>query len=72
MKSPKPQKQEKTGQEVAAENRQARQLDEEIGKSEKSFKALARGKIGAKSLLSKSDGKVSAMKPAEKKKTLIK
>ena len=71
-KSPK--KAEKTGQEVAAEQRQARQLDEEIGKSEKSLKALSRGKIGSKSLLSSSGDKSmsTAIKPAEKKKSLIK
>ena len=74
MKSPKPQKAEKTGQEVAQEQRQARQLDDEIGKSEKSFKALARGKIGAKSLLSDGDSKnkSTAIKTPEKKKSLIK
>ena len=74
MKYPKPQKAEKTGQEIAQEQRQARQLDDEIGKSEKSFKALSRGKIGAKSLLSDGDSKnkSTAIKTPEKKKSLIK
>jgi len=60
----KPQKAEKTGQEVATEQRQARQLDEEIGKSEKSLKALARNKIGKQSLLR--DGPKKAAKEAIK------
>jgi hypothetical protein len=68
----KPQKAEKTGQEVATEQRQARQLDEEIGKSEKSLKALARNKIGKQSLLSKSKAPTTGIKAPEKKKSLIK
>ena len=56
MKETKAQKIEKTGAEVAAEQRQSKQLDEEIGKSEKSFKALARGKLGAKSLIGNKTG----------------
>ena len=68
----RPKKEEKTGQEVATEQRQARQLDEEIGKSEKSLKALARGKIGTQSLLSKSKAPTTGIKAPEKKKSLIK
>ena len=40
-----------TAEETALVQRQQRQLDQETRKSEKSFKALARGKLGAKSLL---------------------
>jgi hypothetical protein len=45
-KAPKP-----TAQEVAVTQRQQRALDEEIGEQEQRFKALARGKLGASSLL---------------------
>ena len=45
-KAPKP-----TAQEVAVTQRQQRALDEEIGEQEQRFKALARGKLGAASLL---------------------
>jgi hypothetical protein len=45
-KAPKP-----TAQEVAMDIRQKQALDEEIGEQEQRFKALARGKLGASSLL---------------------
>lgn len=51
-KAPKP-----TAQELAVVERQSRQLDEEMEESEKRLKALARGKLGAKSLLAKSASK---------------
>ena len=41
----------KTSEEVARERLQSRQLDKEIGEGEQRFKALARNKLGAKSLL---------------------
>ena len=44
-------KPKKSSEEVARERLQARQLDEEIGEGEQRFKALARDKLGAKSLL---------------------
>jgi hypothetical protein len=55
MKSPKAP--EPTAQELAVIERQSRQLDEEMEESEKRLKALARGKLGAKSLLAKSAAK---------------
>ena len=45
-KAPKP-----TAQEKAVEMRQQRALDEEIAEQEQRFRALARGKLGAASLL---------------------
>lgn len=44
-------KPKKTSEEKARENLQARQLDQEIAEGEQRFKALARNKLGAKSLL---------------------
>lgn len=49
MKRPKAP--EPTAQELAAEQRTSRMLDEEIEESEKRLKAAARGKLGASSLL---------------------
>lgn len=51
---------EKTAEQVAMENRQRRQLNEEIGASERRLKAVARGKLGKRSLLSQ------PMQPAAK------
>lgn len=45
-KAPKP-----TAQQIAVERRQAAALDEEIREQEERFKAMARGKLGVKSLL---------------------
>jgi len=45
-KAPKP-----TAQQVAVERRQTAMLDEEISEQESRFKAMARGKLGQKSLL---------------------
>jgi len=45
-KAPKP-----TAQQLAVERRQAAALDEEIREQEERFKAMARGKLGTKSLL---------------------
>jgi hypothetical protein len=45
-KAPKP-----TAQQIAVERRQAAALDEEIREQEERFAAMARGKLGAKSLL---------------------
>lgn len=45
-KAPKP-----TAQEIAVERRQTAMLDEEISEQESRFKAMARGKLGQKSLL---------------------
>lgn len=45
-KAPKP-----TAQQVAVERRQAAALDEEIAEQEERFRAMARGKLGTKSLL---------------------
>ena len=47
----KAKKPKKSSEEVARERLQARQLDKEIGEGEQRFKALARNKLGAKSLL---------------------
>lgn len=52
MNKPKAKKPKKTAQEKALEKRQIIQLDDEIEESERKFKALARGKLGAQSLLS--------------------
>ena len=54
MKRPKTP--EPTAQEKAVVERQSRMLDEEMEESEKRLKALARGKLGSKSLLAKSGG----------------
>ena len=51
MKRPKTP--EPTAQEKAVVERQSRMLDEEMEESEKRLKALARGKLGSKSLLAK-------------------
>ena len=45
-KAPKP-----TAQQIAVERRQAAALDEEIREQEERFRAMARGKLGTKSLL---------------------
>ena len=49
MKSPKAPK--PTAQQIAVERRQSAALDEEIAEQEARFAAMARGKLGAKSLL---------------------
>jgi len=49
MKSPKAPK--PTAQQIAVERRQAVALDEEIAEQEERFRAMARGKLGTKSLL---------------------
>jgi hypothetical protein len=49
MKSPKAPK--PTAQQIAVERRQAMALDEEIAEQEERFRAMARGKLGTKSLL---------------------
>ena len=46
-KAPKP-----TAQQLAVERRQSMALDKEIEEQEQRFKAMARGKLGTKSLLS--------------------
>ena len=51
MKRPKAP--EPTAQELAVVERQSRQLDEEMEENEKRLKAIARGKLGSKSLLAK-------------------
>ena len=51
MKRPKAP--EPTAQEKAVVERQSRMLDEEMEESEKRLKAIARGKLGSKSLLAK-------------------
>ena len=53
----RPKAPEPTAQELAVVERQSRQLDEEMEESEKRLKALARGKLGSKSLLAKSAAK---------------
>ena len=55
----KPKKEPKTAEELAAETRNKRLLDEEIEKSEEKFAALARGKLGNVSLLSGAPRNVS-------------
>lgn len=57
-KAPKP-----TAQELAVDQRQSRMIDEEIAEGEKKLKAVARGKLGASSLLA-GTGKTKA--PAAK------
>ena len=54
MKRPKTP--EPTAQEKAVVERQSRMLDEEMEESEKRLKALARGRLGSKSLLAKAGG----------------
>ena len=54
MKRPKTP--EPTAQEKAVVERQSRMLDEEMEENEKRLKALARGKLGSKSLLAKAGG----------------
>ena len=49
MKSPKAPK--PTAQHIAVERRQSAALDEEIREQEERFRAMARGKLGTKSLL---------------------
>ncbi len=49
MKSPKAPK--PTAQQIAVERRQSAALDEEIAEQEERFRAMARGKLGTKSLL---------------------
>lgn len=63
-KAPKP-----TAQEIAVDQRQSRMIDEEIAEGEKRLKAVARGKLGASSLLA-GTGKTKA--PAAKAKTPVK
>ena len=53
----RPKAPEPTAQELAVVERQSRMLDEEMEESEKRLKALARGKLGSKSLLAKSASK---------------
>jgi hypothetical protein len=60
MKSPKAPK--PTAEEKAMVARQTRELDEEIGKSEKRLKAVSRGTLGSKSLLAKGPAAGSAAK----------
>jgi hypothetical protein len=55
MKRPKAP--EPTAQELAVVERRSRMLDEEMEESEKRLKAIARGKLGSKSLLAKSASK---------------
>ena len=63
-KAPKP-----TAQEIAVDQRQSRMIDEEIAEGEKKLKAVARGKLGASSLLA-GTGKTKA--PAAIAKTPVK
>jgi hypothetical protein len=56
----KAKKPEKTSEERARERSQARDLDKEIREGEKRFKALARGKLGARSLLANKIAKTPA------------
>lgn len=50
-KGKKAEKPEKTAEEMALEKRQRSMLDKEIGEQEELLKALARGRLGKKSLL---------------------
>lgn len=61
MKRPKAP--EPTAQELAVDQRQSRMIDEEIAEGEKRLKAVARGKLGASSLLA---GTGKAKAPAAK------
>ena len=54
MKRPKAP--EPTAQELAAVERQTRLLDDEMEENERRLKAVARGKLGSKSLLAKAGG----------------
>lgn len=47
----RPKAPEPTAQELAVDQRQSRMIDEEIAEGEKKLKAVARGKLGATSLL---------------------
>jgi len=67
MKRPKAPK--LTAQELAVDQRQSRMIDEEIAEGEKKLKAVARGKLGASSLLA-GTGKTKA--PAAKAQTSVK
>jgi hypothetical protein len=60
---PKIKKVEATAQEKAVDQRQSRMIDEEIAEGEKRLKAVARGKLGATSLLA---GTGKAKAPAAK------
>ena len=51
MSRSKPKKPKKTAQEKAMVKRQTLLLDKEIAEQEKRLKSMARGKLGAKSLL---------------------
>lgn len=53
----RPKAPEPTAQELAVVERQSRMLDEEMEESEKRLKALARGKLGARSLLAQGASK---------------
>ena len=55
---------EPTAQELAVVERQSRQLDEEMEESDKRLKAIARGKLGSKSLLAKAGSAKSATRGA--------
>jgi hypothetical protein len=55
---------EPTAQELAVVERQSRQLDEEMEESEKRLKAIARGKLGTRSLLAKAGSAKSATRGA--------
>lgn len=55
---------EPTAQELAVVERQSRQLDEEMEESEKRLKAIARGKLGPRSLLAKAGSSKSATRGA--------
>jgi hypothetical protein len=55
---------EPTAQELAVVERQSRQLDEEMEENEKRLKAIARGKLGSKSLLAKAGSAKSATRGA--------
>lgn len=64
-KAPKP-----TAQELAVDQRQSRMIDEEIAEGEKRLKAVARGKLGATSLLAgtgKTKAPAAKAKPAKVK-----
>ena len=54
--SNKAEKPKKTAQEEATERRQEQELDNQIAENERRFKALARNKLGSKSLLDGTKG----------------
>ena len=56
----RPKAPEPTAQELAGVERQARMLDEETDEIEKRLKAVARGKLGSKSLLAKAKSSTSS------------